>query len=81
MSDVAALHGKSALFRRIASIPTSGGGSADRILFHLAERLDHEAASAEGQSDPSSPQPSTADGGRRAPGAMMAQKTVREPMP
>jgi hypothetical protein len=47
----------------------------------LAERLDHEAASAEGQSDPSSPQPSTVDGGLRAPGAMMAQKAVREPMP
>ena len=62
MSDVAALRGKSALFRRIASIPTSGGHSADRVLLHLAERLDHEAASAEGQSRTKFS--STIDGGR-----------------
>jgi len=62
MSDAAELRQKSALFRRIASIVTSGGHSADRVLIHLADRLDHEAAFAERQSCRSFPQPSTADG-------------------
>jgi len=55
MPDAAELRRKAALFRRIASIATSGGGSADRLLLHLAERLDNEAAAAEGKSDRSSP--------------------------
>ena len=64
MSDVVELRRKSALFRQIANISTSGGGSADRVLFHLAELLDYEANSAsfENQSDPRSPKPSTAGG-------------------
>jgi hypothetical protein len=65
MSDAGEFRRKSTLFRRIASIATSGGHSADRVLIHLAERLEHEAALAERQSSPNFPQPSTADGGVR----------------
>jgi hypothetical protein len=32
------------LYRRLASIPTAGGHSADRLLLELAARLDREAA-------------------------------------
>jgi hypothetical protein len=41
------LRKKAALFRRIANIRTIGGGSADHVLLHLADRLDHDAAAAE----------------------------------
>ena len=54
MSDAAELREKAILFRRIASIKTSGGSSADRVLLYLAERLEDEAAVAERKSDPSS---------------------------
>jgi len=54
MSDAIELRKKAILFRRIAGITTSGGSSADRVLLHLAERLDHEAAASEWESDPSS---------------------------
>ena len=37
MSDTTALRKKATLFRRIASITTSGGSIADRILLHLAD--------------------------------------------
>jgi hypothetical protein len=37
------LRRKAALCRRAASIPTSGSGSADRILLTLAEQLEHDA--------------------------------------
>jgi hypothetical protein len=47
MSDAVELRRKAALYRRIARIPTSGGGSADRVLLQLADRLDDEAATAE----------------------------------
>ena len=54
MSDTTALRKKATLFRRIASITTSGGSIADRILLHLAERLEHEATASEWKSDPNS---------------------------
>jgi hypothetical protein len=34
------------LCRRLASVPTSGGHRADRVLFALADKLDREAAQA-----------------------------------
>ena len=43
------LRRKAALCRRVARIPTSGSGSADRILMTLAEQLEHEAALRERQ--------------------------------
>ena len=51
---------KAALYRRIARIPTSGGGPADRVLLHLTDRLDEEAAAAErlaGSNSPESKRP------------------------
>jgi hypothetical protein len=43
------LRTKAALFRRVASVPTSGSTSADRVLIELAKTLDHEAAAIERQ--------------------------------
>src|SRR5215469_7789461 len=43
------LRRKAALCRRVARIPTSGSGTADRILMTLAEQLEHEAALREQQ--------------------------------
>ena len=59
MSDAAELRKKAALFRRIASIPTSGGSPAERVLLLLADRLDDEAAVAGAArlSDPNLPKP------------------------
>jgi hypothetical protein len=37
------LRRKAALCRRAANIPTSGSGSADRILMVLAEQLERDA--------------------------------------
>lgn len=62
MSEAAALRRKSALFRHIAGIATSGGGGADRVLLHLAECLDHEAAYAERQSNHGTSSDQRADG-------------------
>ena len=53
MSHAVELRKKAALFRRIARIPTSGGSPVDRVLLHLADRLDHEAGARERLSDPS----------------------------
>ena len=60
MADAVELRRKAALYRRIARIPTSGGGPADRVLLHLADRLDEEAAAAErlaGSNSPESKRP------------------------
>ena len=37
------LRQKAHQFRQLASIPTTGGREADRVLVALAERLEHEA--------------------------------------
>jgi hypothetical protein len=54
MSDAAELRRKSTLLKRIASIAIFGGARPDCVLLHLAERLDHEAASAEEEINPGS---------------------------
>ena len=46
------LRRKAALCRRAARIPTSGAGSADRVLVALAEKLEHEALQREQQLQP-----------------------------
>jgi len=43
VADVRELRRKAALCRRVARIPTSGAGNADRILIGLAEKLEHDA--------------------------------------
>jgi hypothetical protein len=47
MESVNELRNKAALFRRVASVPTSGSTTADRVLIALAATLDHEAAAIE----------------------------------
>ena len=55
------------LCRRVASIPTTGGRHADRILLALAAKLDHGAADAERHaSGPSQNEDQLFDFGRRA---------------
>jgi hypothetical protein len=44
VARVQELRRKAALCRRVASIPTSGSGNADRILLGLAEQLERDAA-------------------------------------
>ena len=41
---VTELRSKAAEMRRLASVPTSGGHCADRVLIEIAERLEYEAA-------------------------------------
>jgi len=41
---VAELRSKATEIRRLASVPTSGGHCADRVLIQIAERLEYEAA-------------------------------------
>jgi len=43
VAQVRELRRKAALCRRVARIPTSGAGNADRILIGLAEKLEHDA--------------------------------------
>ena len=42
LDQVAALRALAALCRRAASIPTTGGHRADRVLLDLADRLERE---------------------------------------
>ena len=53
MNRAAALRRRADRYRRLASIPTSGGQSADRELLVLAEELDDHAAMLEGQTESS----------------------------
>jgi hypothetical protein len=46
-SNATALRQKAKFFRRVASVPTSGGHGTNRTLVALAEKLDHEAAASE----------------------------------
>jgi hypothetical protein len=39
----AGLRSKAAEIRRLASVPTSGGHCADRVLIQIAGRLEYEA--------------------------------------
>jgi hypothetical protein len=41
------LRQKSALYRRLASVPTTGGSTADRLLIKLAEQCEREAEALE----------------------------------
>ena len=43
MTDTAELRTKARLCRLAASVPTTGGTRADRVLIALAERLEREA--------------------------------------
>jgi hypothetical protein len=38
------------LYKRLASVPTSGGHCSDRLLLTLADELDREAAELDGRS-------------------------------
>jgi hypothetical protein len=49
VAQVRELRRKAALYRRAASIPTSGSANADRILVGLAEQLERDAALREQQ--------------------------------
>jgi hypothetical protein len=47
MVDPLSLRREAALYRRLASVPTSGGWNADRLLIAIAGRLEQKAAAAE----------------------------------
>jgi hypothetical protein len=47
MSKGSELRRTADLFRRMAETPTEGGHHEDRLLFALAEQLEHEAAAIE----------------------------------
>jgi hypothetical protein len=49
VTHVRELRGKAVLCRRVASIPTSGAGNADRILMRFAEQLERDAVLLERQ--------------------------------
>jgi hypothetical protein len=52
MNRAADLRRRADRYRRLASIPTSGGHSADRELLVLAEELDDHAADLESWAEP-----------------------------
>lgn len=47
MVDPLSLRREAALYRKRASVPTSGGWTADRLLIAIAERLEQKAAATE----------------------------------
>jgi hypothetical protein len=49
VAQVRDLRRMAALYRRAATIPTSGSSNADRLLLVLAEQLEHDAALRERQ--------------------------------
>jgi|SRR5580700_6548866 hypothetical protein len=52
MSGATDLRRKAGMYKRMAAVRTSGGHEADRQLLTLADKLDHEAARLEGQTEP-----------------------------
>jgi hypothetical protein len=49
MPERARLRQKAELYRRLASVPTTGGHDEDRVLLAIADDLEHKAATLDAQ--------------------------------